>query len=282
MIRLQKTAGFFMEKFIRLEIAVDSQEESDIHMASLSEMDFYAFEQPEKFLIAYIKEGDFNEKKYKEILKNGVVYNLTTVENKNWNEEWERDFQPVYIHNFAGIRASFHKPLQNIKHEIIVTPKMSFGTGHHATTYLMIKQMEQINFCNKSVLDFGTGTGVLAILAEKLGAAKIVAVDNDEWSINNAIENIAINCCNKTKVQYNCDLSGLNVQDIILANINLNVLLESATKISSMVTSGSLLLLSGFFVQDTNALLSAYGSLGFIKNTENQLYEWSSLLLCRQ
>lgn len=271
-----------MEKFIRLDIAINSQEESDIYMAGLSELDFYAFEQTEKFLIAYIKEGDFNEKKYEEILKNGFVYNPTTIEDKNWNEEWERGFQPVYINDFAGIRASFHEPLQNIKHEIIVTPKMSFGTGHHATTHLMIEQMEEMNFTNKHVLDFGTGTGVLAILAEKLGALEVDAIDNDEWSINNAIENAAINNCNKIRVQYNADLNGLDDQDIILANINLNVLLDSAVKISSLVKSGSLLLLSGFFTKDADALLRTYSSAGFIKKVEKQSDDWCSLLFCRQ
>lgn len=274
--------AFFMEKFIRLEIAINSQEESDIYMAVLSGVDFYAFEQTEKFLIAYIKEGDFNEKKCEEILKNDVVYNQTTIEDENWNEEWERGFQPVYINDFVGIRASFHESLQNIKHEIIVTPKMSFGTGHHATTHLMIEQMEEMNFTNKHVLDFGTGTGVLAMLAEKLGASEIDAIDNDEWSINNAVENVAINNCNKIKVQHNVNLNGLDVKDIILANINLNVLLESAVKISALVKSGSLLLLSGFFAKDADALLRTYGSAGFTKKVEKQSGGWCSLLFCRQ
>ncbi len=237
-----------MEKFLKIEIVVRSEEEADIYLASLAEINFYAFEQNEKYLIAYIKEENFNEKQFRNILSDDVVYNLISIENKNWNEEWERGFQPVYINDFAGIRASFHKPLQNIKHEIIVTPKMSFGTGHHATTHLMIEQMEQINFKDKSVLDFGTGTGVLAILAEKLGATEVTAIDNDEWSINNAIENVEINNCRKIKVQNKSTLDDLNAQDIILANINLNVLTANAKKISSIAEHRSLLLLSGFFV----------------------------------
>ena len=271
-----------MEKFLKIEITIHSQEEADIYLASLAEIDFYAFEQNKKFLIAYIKEETFNKKQFREVLPNGIVYNLMVIEDKNWNEEWERAFQPVYINNFAGIRASFHKPLQNIKYEIIVTPKMSFGTGHHATTYLMIEQMEQMDFRNKSVVDFGTGTGVLAILSEKLGAAEIVAIDNDEWSINNAIENVEINNSRKVKVQYNKNLENLMKQDIILANINLNVLIASAQKISSIANCDSLLLLSGFFIEDEPALLNTYSMFGFVKKKEKQLEGWSSLLLCKE
>ena len=271
-----------MEKFLKIEIVIHSEAEADIYMANLAEIHFYAFEQNERLLIAYIIKENFNEKEFKEVLPENVVYNLITIENKNWNEEWEREFQPVYINDFAGIRASFHKPLQNIKHEIIVTPKMSFGTGHHATTHLMIEQMDQINFENKNVLDFGTGTGVLAILAEKLGAAQVIAIDNDEWSINNAIENIEINNSKIIKVQYKNSLDNLNEQDIILANINLNVLAANAEQISLITKQGSLLLLSGFFIQDEPVLLNIYSGLGFIKKEQKQLRGWSSLLLYRE
>lgn len=271
-----------MEKFLKIEIVVSSEEDADIYLASLAEINFYAFEQDENVLIAYITEENFNEKQFRNVLPNGIVYNLMAIENKNWNEEWERGFQPVYINDFAGIRASFHKSLQNIKHEIIVTPKMSFGTGHHATTYLMIEQMEQINFRNKSVLDFGTGTGVLAILAEKLGAAEVTAIDNDEWSINNALENVEINNCRKTKVLYKSSLNDINEQDIILANINLNVLTANAQKISSIAKRGALLLLSGFFVENEAALLNTFSELDFFKKKEKHLEGWSSLLLCKE
>lgn len=270
-----------MKNFLKIEIVVRSEEEADIYIANLAEINFYGFEQNEKFLTAYIAEGEFNEKKFKAILPDNVAYSLMIIENKNWNEEWERGFQPVRIDNLVGIRASFHAPLQNIKHDIIITPKMSFGTGHHATTHLMIEQMEQINFKNKSVLDFGTGTGILAILAEKLGAAEVTAIDNDEWSINNAIENIAINNSRNIKVQYQDSLDDINGQDIILANINLNVLRANAQNISLMFKHKSLLLLSGFFVEDEVTLLNTYRSFGFVQKKEKQLKGWSSLLLCK-
>ena len=224
-----------MEKFFKIDIEINSSEERDICMAGLPDIGFYAFEETEKLLIAYIKQEDLNKKEFIEVLHTNAKYRITEIENENWNEQWESELEPVYINNFAGIRASFHQPLQNIKHEIIVTPKMSFGTGHHATTYLMIEQMEAIDFKDKSVLDFGTGTGVLAILAEKLGASQILAIDNDEWSINNAYENLQMNQCKNIKVEYNNDLRELDTYDIILANINLNVLIHNAEKISLMM-----------------------------------------------
>ena len=131
-------------------------------------------------------------------------------------QEWESQLQPVTINNFAGIRASFHKPLENVEHEIIITPKMSFGTGHHATTFLMIELMQKINFKNKKVLDFGTGTGILAILAEKLGAASVLAIDYDEWSINNASENIEANNCKRIITEQRNNIIGISALILLL------------------------------------------------------------------
>ena len=124
-----------------------------------------------------------------------IGFSETTIEETNWNQVWESSFEPVVVDDFVAVRADFHEPIKGIKHEIVITPKMSFGTGHHATTYMMLEQMGKLDFKDKRVLDFGTGTGVLAILAEKMGAKKIIAIDNDEWSIENANENIKRNNC---------------------------------------------------------------------------------------
>ena len=139
-----------------------------------------------------LKIEDFHKVNLNAILPKNAIYKYSIIEDRNWNEEWESQLDPVVINNFVGIRASFNKPIKNVEHEIIITPKMSFGTGHHATTFLMIGLMKKINFKNKKVLDFGTGTGMLAILAEKLGATSVLAIDYDEWSINNALENIEV------------------------------------------------------------------------------------------
>ena len=141
-----------MKNFIKIEVESNSLEESEILMAELSENNFYAFEQIENDLIAYIREDDFDEMNLKTLLSQNTIYKYSIIEDKNWNKEWESQLQPVTINNFAGIRASFHKPIEKVEHEIIITPKMSFGTGHHATTFLMIELMQKVNFKKKRFL----------------------------------------------------------------------------------------------------------------------------------
>src|SRR5579875_1868909 len=159
-----------------IQISIEANEEQqEILVSQLSEFEAVGFEQTENFLIAYFNEISFKSYDVIELLK-GYSFHVTTIEEKNWNEVWESNFQPVIVNNFCAIRAEFHEPIKNVEHEIIITPKMSFGTGHHATTYMMIEQMQQIDFKDKTVFDFGTGTGILAILAEKLGAKKITAI----------------------------------------------------------------------------------------------------------
>ena len=179
-----------------------------------------------------------------------LTYTSSVIEQQNWNAQWESSFEPIVINDFVAIRAGFHKPNKNVKHEIIITPKMSFGTGHHATTYMMIEQMQSLNFSNKTVVDFGTGTGILAILAEKMGAISIDAIDYDEWSIENARENVAANNCDKINLIKAETISTGTVYDLILANINLNVILLNLPVIKDISKKGSQILLSGFIASD--------------------------------
>ena len=168
-----------MNNYIRIAIALQSPEQAGILVAQLSEAGYEGFEEDEnKFGIyhvyAFIPEEAFRVQALTDILSmHALAFSKQVIEQKNWNEEWENNFQPVVVGDFCAIRASFHKTVDGVKNEIIITPKMSFGTGHHATTYLMVEAMEHINFTGRSVFDFGTGTGVLSILAEKLGAANI-------------------------------------------------------------------------------------------------------------
>ncbi len=270
-----------MEKFIKIEIESNSQERLEILIAQLSEIDFYAFEQNKNVLLAYIKEENFHPLIFQEIVSPEETYKSLIIENRNWNEEWEFGFKPVCIKKFAGIRASFHQPLQNIKHEVIITPKMSFGTGHHATTYLMIEQMEKINFEDKKVLDFGTGTGILAILAEKLGAKSVFAIDYDEWSITNTLENIKANNCKQINLEKRDDIRGTMIQDVILANINLNVLIQNANDIRSISQIGTLLLMSGFLCEDEKTILGVFNNIGFGKKNIIKKNGWMSLLVSK-
>lgn len=271
-----------MKNFVKIEIETTSLEEGEILMAELSENNFYAFEQNEISLISYINEEDFNENNFKKLLPENATYKKSIIEEKNWNADWESQFQPVIINTFAGVRASFHKPLTGIEHEIIITPKMSFGTGHHATTFLMIELMQSIDFKNKKVLDFGTGTGILAILAEKLGAASVVAVDYDQWSIMNCSENIAANNCKHITIEQKSNIQGGSGVDIILANINLSVLKENAKHISTMLAENSVLLLSGILLSDEKNLASVFEKNGFVKKKLAQRKGWIALLFQKQ
>lgn len=274
-----------MNQFIKIEIKVSSIEEADILIAGLSEINFYAFvhedsfgEQEENTLAAYIKEEDFDEEKLKEIAPFTVSFGKTIIKEENWNQQWESDFQPVIVNDFAAIRASFHEPLKNVKHDLIITPKMSFGTGHHATTFLMAALMEKINFQNKTVLDFGTGTGVLAILAEKLGASKVIAIDNDEWSINNTIENIEVNKCKNIFVEKRSDILDIEPVDVVLANINLNVLISAASALSTILKPEALLLIAGFLSKDENTMVKSFGELRFVKKDLLKKEDWLAIL----
>jgi len=183
-----------------------------------------------------------------------ISYTKTVIAPENWNEEWEKNFEPVTVDDFCGIRAPFHPLFIGLQNEIIVTPKMSFGTGHHATTFLMIKAMSEVEFKNKTVLDFGTGTGILAILAEKCDANKVIAIDNDEWSIQNAAENIKENHCKKIILQENSSLDKTGIFDIILANINKNIILHHLASFKQHLAKGGVLLLSGLLNIDYNEI----------------------------
>lgn len=250
-----------MKKYKKIVFRTDTITESEILMAQLDEEGFYAFESSENKLMAYIEEDLFDESKLKELLNERHPFNVETIEEENWNTQWESSFSPVIVEDFVAIRAGFHPPVTQVKHEIIVTPKMSFGTGHHATTYLMLESMQAIDFRNKRVIDFGTGTGVLAILASRLGANTVTGIDNDDWSIDNAKENLQNNDCNHVSILKAENLEGTPQSDIIYANINKNILLDNADSLSDHLVSGGVLFLSGILSSDRNEMVEKFGSL---------------------
>lgn len=231
-----------------------SEEIKNIIIASL-ENTAEGFEETDDALKAIFLTGQYNENNIDEIASAyHVSYEKENIASQNWNELWESNFSPVIVDEFVGIRASFHEPLKNVEHEIVITPKMSFGTGHHATTHLMIQQMQQTDFSSKSVFDFGTGTGVLAILASKLGAAEIVANDIDEWSIVNAQENFERNGTTHIRLLQS-DSGQLDEKfDLILANINRNVLIDNMAALSQQLRPDGRLILSGILEEDEEAI----------------------------
>jgi ribosomal protein L11 methyltransferase len=252
-----------MDSYIRIDLQTNSYEQLEILIAELSDMSFYAFEEKEKTLSAFIKEENFEQKKLHVLLTQwNLIYSKTIIPPLNWNQKWENEFSPVTVENFAGIRASFHPPIKSVQYEIIITPKMSFGTGHHPTTYLMIQQMKETDFANKKVLDFGTGTGVLAILAKKMGADSVTAIDYDEACINNARENININNCD-IQILKKGNLKDLERFDIVLANINLNTILENLSDMKKLMDVSSQIIISGCLRNDEKELLRQFSVSGF-------------------
>lgn len=255
--------------------------ENEILIALLTNAGFESFEEEDKILRAFIKENEFNESSFAEILKIiPAKYSSTVIESQNWNADWESSFEPIVVNDlvrrtpWVAIRAGFHQPIKNVQHEIIITPKMSFGTGHHATTYMMLEQMGALEFTNKTVVDFGTGTAVLAILAEKMGAVAVEAFDNDEWSIENAIENTTANNCSKIKLEKAETISSGKVFDIILANINLNVILANLNSITAAGKKGTMILLSGFLKTEEAVLLKSLSDKNINHLTTVQKGEW--------
>lgn len=238
---------------ISIKTSGDTQ---DLLIADLSDFNATGFEQHDEELIAWFNEDDYNEVEILPLLSS-YQYQVDRVKEQNWNEIWEKDFQPVVVDDFCAIRAHFHEPVNSVQHEIIITPKMSFGTGHHATTYMMVQQMETIDFKNKTVFDFGTGTGILAILAEKLGAKHVTAIDVDDWSIDNAAENIERNQCRAIELHLSSKLPDGKTFDIILANINKNVILQYIEGLVRAVNKNGIIELSGLMIEDEKDIILA-------------------------
>ena len=241
--------------YLEFDFRIDNPIQGEMLLALLADSGFEAFEEEDGRLKAFIKEEAMVPESLEDILQTvPVMFTRTIIPQQNWNAKWESGFDPVIVNQFAAIRASFHQPVQQVKHEIIITPKMSFGTGHHATTFLVIEQMAHLDLTGKTVLDFGTGTGILAILAEKMGAAKITAIDNDEWSIENSIENVKANGCSKINIQKDDTIPAGEKYDLVIANINLNVILASLSAIAAVTERNAVILLSGFLKNDETIL----------------------------
>jgi ribosomal protein L11 methyltransferase len=203
-----------------------------------------------------------------------------TIPHQNWNEVWESNFQPVVVENFCAVRAPFHEPVQDVVHEMVIMPKMSFGTGHHATTWMMMAQMQHIDFAGKKVFDFGTGTGILAILAEKLGAERVVAIDNDEWSIENGKENAERNGCSKIGLYFASSVPDQQF-DIVLANINRNVILMHLQYLVPAIIPQGLILFSGLLADDEEDIVTACSGEGLQLLRQQSRNNWISLLFQR-
>jgi len=228
---------------------------NEILTAMLADIGFESFIETETGLLAYMPSAKFSVKEIEnmEILKNSnfsIGYEYKIIKDKNWNEEWESNYSPVFIAGKCCVRASFHPKTEGFKYDIIIEPKMSFGTAHHETTSLMIENIMTLNLKNKHVLDMGCGTAVLAILAAKMGALKITAIDIDEWAFHNSIENIGRNQVGFIKVLLG-DAKMIDGKfDMIFSNINRNILINDIPVYAKHLNKSGFLFLSGFYETD--------------------------------
>jgi ribosomal protein L11 methyltransferase len=240
--------------------AENKQEIAEILIAELSEIDFESFDETDEGIKAYIQTDKFVADKIKNLQINSdtdcvIDYTWQLIKQQNWNAIWEQNFEPICIGDECYVRAPFHKKPNNIKYDIIIEPKMSFGTGHHETTSLMLKTMLSIDFTNKTVLDMGCGTGVLAILASLRNAKSITAIDIDEWAYENTIENCAKNNCDNIDTHKgDAELIKNKKFDIILANINRNILLNDMVHYSLALKENGILLISGIYETDLEVI----------------------------
>ncbi len=272
--------------YSRLKVICDA-EFSEILMAEIGEVGFDTFMETDDGFEAYVEKENYNKEllqsikeKYKRLTP--LVFYQDRIEKQNWNEEWEKNYEPIIVDDRCLIRADFHKIEKKYPYEIIITPKMSFGTGHHQTTYLMIKNQLDINHQNKRVMDAGCGTSILSVMAAKLGAREIEAFDIDEWSVSNGKENIEVNGCESIIHQQLGKLSDFIFKgkfDIILANINKNVLLDEMELYRNLLQPEGLLLLSGFYTSDITDLLREANPLGLQEVRRDEKETWAALLL---
>lgn len=256
-------------KYVVYEFRTTEQNERDWLAALLSEFYFEGFEEAGDTLKAYAPADKTTVSSVQQILLDNelphIRFTTKDLEDKNWNEEWEKNFEPVTISSRVGIRAPFHQPL-NTEYEIVIEPKMSFGTGHHATTASVIQLMLEMDFSGKNVLDFGSGTGVLAILAEKLNARKIVAIDNEEWAYNNCLENTAGNGCKHITCIAGDDTYRFAEKfDVILANINRHVILNNISNWKMLLTPKGILIVSGILQNDESIVVTEATKAGLQK-----------------
>ena len=266
------------------------EERVEILTAVLGELPFDTFEETATGLKAYMPEKDLTPLVEQELSELSAQFDFsfekTFIPYQNWNAVWESNFQPIQVDDFVAVRADFHPNTEGVEFDLIVNPKMAFGTGHHETTYMMMQHMRSIDFKGKKVLDYGCGTGILAILASKLGAINLEAVDIEEPSYENTIENCAINHVdNVTSIWGILDDVPSDDFDIILANINRNIIIDSLDDLKSRFrkrenpSDEQLLLISGFLKIDENTILQATNYAGFKHQKTLHRGNWLSMLL---
>ncbi len=256
---------------------------NEILMAELGQIGYESFVETDEGLSAYITETDFDLEQLQQVVDDyqhltPITFAYEQLETKNWNEEWERNYQPIEVAGQIRVRASYHVPDPAFRYDIVIDPKMSFGTGHHETTTLVMEQQLSLDHHDKSVLDVGSGTGILAILAEMLGATQLTAFDIEEWAYLNAVENAELNGCKHITVfQGTIEDCPAGTYDIVLANINRNILLREIPIYVQFLKPGGTLMVSGFYEFDINDIIQKAEEVDLKVITKKTLNQWAVL-----
>lgn len=282
-LRSRQPTGFFVSlrmNYIELRLTV-APDYVDILTAELAEVGYESFVETDDGLNAYIEEPEFNESAVARIVtkyagQTAIAYQFSSLEKRNWNAEWESAYEPIEVAGQVRVRASFHQPNPRFRHDLVINPKMSFGTGHHETTASVLELMLGLNFADKRVLDVGCGTGILAVLAAKMGAKSVLAFDIEEWAVGNARENAELNNCSQVSVfqgtidavepTYRCD--------VVLANINRNVLLREIPTYTRLLNAGGYLIVCGFYEADAPDIQRVAVSVGLTPVRAQILRGW--------
>ncbi len=254
----------------------------DVIIAELFENGFDSFQEFENGFEGSCDASSFSEEIIQELLNKypDVSYTIKEQEKVNWNEEWEKNYDPILVDQKCMVRATFHQPDPSVEYDIVVNPKMSFGTGHHATTYQMLSYQMILDHHNKKVLDVGCGTGILSIMAAKRGATEIVATDIDDWCIENSKENFSLNDVRNVQlIKGQIDAVKNGPFDIVIANINKNVLMDQLEAYASLLSNSGTLLLSGFYKADVSDLIQEGNKYGLVQKHETEKQDWAMIVL---
>ncbi|MFT3993167.1 MAG: 50S ribosomal protein L11 methyltransferase [Dysgonomonas sp.] len=252
--------------------------------ACIAEIGFESFVEDEAGTTAYIQEELFDENRTQEVLNElpieaEIIFSYKLIEGQDWNEEWEKNyFKPLIIDNRCIIQSTFHNVPATYEYNIFIDPKMAFGTGHHQTTELMIREILNEDFKNKTVLDMGCGTAILGILTSMRGAEKVTAIDIDQWAYDNAIENLHLNNIKNIEIKIGgAELLGNETFDIILANINRNILLNDIHIYASVLNNGGCLFMSGFYTEDIPAIKTECEKHGLVYVDNLEKDNWTAV-----
>lgn len=272
----------------RIDLTPCDETATDVLASLLAEIGYESFVPDEKGLMSYIKAEDFDEKQLDVVVESfplpGYKFSLKNekIEGRDWNAEWEKNyFQPIVVDDLCCIHSSFHKDYPKCRYDIVIDPKMAFGTGHHATTSLIIRRLLDMDIEGKSLIDMGTGTGILAILAAMRGASHVDAVEIDRFAYENALDNVKLNGHSEINVILGdaSALKNLQPADIFLANINRNIIMADLGAYASAMKPGATILLSGFYEEDVNVLLDAAQNYGLVFMRESSRDRWTCLQL---